>query len=327
MSTPIRGTVVAVCSAEVKGPKQAIASGRLVAGRGLEGDAHAGDWHRQLSLLDEAAIQTMRTRGLQLEPGAFGENLVLAGIELDRLGIGSVLQLGEAELELTQVGKVCHSRCRIYHQVGDCIMPRAGVFARVLNGGMVEPGALVRVLRAVDRATPQAAVVTVSDSTAWEAAADTSGPAVVRMLEKRLGAHIAVTTVVADEEDQLITRLHDLCDRALDLVITTGGTGCAARDRTPEATRQVIEREVPGLAEAMRSASSRITPHAWLQRGICGIRGSTLILNLPGSRKGATENLEAVLPVLGHAVALLRGDTTHPEHDRDRHGPGAPTSG
>ncbi len=115
-------------------------------------------------------------------------------------------------------------------------------------------------------------------------------------------------------------RLGDLAGRGLDLVVTVGGTGCAHRDRTPEATRSVIDRFIPGLAEAMRLASAGITPHAWLQRGVCGILGSTVVINLPGSRKAAVENLTTILEPLRHAVDHVRGRATHPESDRERGG-------
>lgn len=308
-----------VCTSKKKGTvKRAVPGARIVAGHGIEDDAHAGAWHRQISLLDEADIDRMRVKGLDLAPGAFGENLVTEGLDLDALGIGSRIAVGEAELEIAQIGKVCHTRCAIYHRTGDCIMPRAGIFARVLRGGEVRPGLPIEVRRRVPREATQAAVLTVSDSCAAGAATDTAGPAVIRILEEELGANIAFAGVEPDEQERLEARLRDLTGRGLDLVFTAGGTGLGPRDVTPEATRAIIEREAPGLAEAMRAASARITPHALLQRGVCGVRRSTLVVNLPGSEKAATENLRVILPALGHAVRMLRGDTAH-ANDPRRH--------
>jgi len=119
---------------------------------GLEGDAHAGEWHRQLSLLDIADIRTMEARGLTLAPGTFGENLVVEGVDLSVLGIGSRLAVGDSELRITQIGKECHDRCAIYAAAGDCIMPRRGLFAEVLRGGPIAPGSAVRVLEVQLRA-------------------------------------------------------------------------------------------------------------------------------------------------------------------------------
>ena len=144
----MQGEVAFVCISEKKGtPKHAIPSGELVAGFGLAGDAHGGDWHRQVSLLDEADIDFMRSKGLNLKPGAFGENLVVRGLSLDSLGIGTRLAVGEARLEITQVGKECHTRCAIYYQAGDCVMPKEGIFVKILSGGPIKVGDPVEVLQ------------------------------------------------------------------------------------------------------------------------------------------------------------------------------------
>ena len=134
--------VIAVNRSAAKGvPKQSIPSGTFIAGFGLEGDAHAGDWHRQVSLLDWGSFVKMTDRGASgLEPGCFAENITTENIALDALRIGERLRIGAAVLEITQIGKECHQHCAIYQQVGDCVMPREGVFARVLRGGTVFPG-------------------------------------------------------------------------------------------------------------------------------------------------------------------------------------------
>ncbi len=317
------GTLLAVCVSARKGTvKRAVERARLLPEHGIEGDAHAGPWHRQVSLLDIGDIAAMRAQGLELEWGAFGENLVVEGVDLSRIGIGTRLEVGAAELEVTQIGKECHTRCAIYHRTGDCIMPRAGVFARVVRGGEVAPGEAVRVVRAVPREAIQVAVLTVSDSRAAGLAEDTAGPAVARLLAERLGAHVAWYGIEPDDRERLEARLRDLVGRGLDLVLTAGGTGFGPRDVTPEATRAVMEREAPGLAEAMRAASREATPHAVLQRGVAGIARRTLIVNLPGSERAARENLEAILPALPHAVGLLRGHTAHAGDPRVRGGAG-----
>lgn len=125
--------------------------GRLLAGKGLEGDAHAGDWHRQVSLLAVESIARIRERGLAVSPGDFAENITTSGIRLWELPLGTRLALGKGVLlEVTQIGKECHSRCAIFHQVGDCVMPREGLFARVLQGGTIGPGDSICVLSPED---------------------------------------------------------------------------------------------------------------------------------------------------------------------------------
>ena len=151
-------------------------------------------------------------------------------------------------------------------------------------------------------------ILTLSDRSARGERADSSGPALARLIEAE-GWSITKQSLLPDDEPSIREILIDWADSSeLDVILTTGGTGFSPRDVTPEATRAVIERDAPGLAEAMRAASLKITPHAMLSRIVAGIRRKTLIINLPGSPKGALENLQVVLPVLPHAVQLLNED-------------------
>ncbi len=154
----------------------------------------------------------------------------------------------------------------------------------------------------------RAAILTVSDRSAQGLRNDASGPKLIEMLQS-LGIEVAWSAVVPDDEDAISKMLISWADDSgADLILTTGGTGLSPRDVTPEATMAVVERFVPGMAEAMRMASLRKTPHAMISRAVVGVRGTTLIINLPGSPKGAIENLEAVLPALEHAIAKIQGD-------------------
>ena len=155
----------------------------------------------------------------------------------------------------------------------------------------------------------KAAVVTISDTRTPEN--DLSGNELVRLL-LGAGVEVFIRRSSTDDLDAISGLLLEICERGdIDLVLTTGGTGFAPRDNTPEATRSVIEREAPGLAEAIRRNTSASTPLAMLSRGLCGIRDNVLIINLPGSPKAVRECFEVVRPVLGHAVALLRGQKPH----------------
>ncbi|MBD1400133.1 MOSC domain-containing protein [Pelovirga terrestris] len=141
------GKIVAVCISAAKGERKTpVAKVTLRENHGIVDDAHAGDWHRQISLLAKESIDKMRAMGLDVDNGDFAENLTTLGIDLPALPIGSRLQIGEVLLEVTQIGKECHTRCAIYHQAGDCVMPKEGIFARVLSGGEVTPGAQLEVL-------------------------------------------------------------------------------------------------------------------------------------------------------------------------------------
>jgi molybdenum cofactor synthesis domain-containing protein len=151
-------------------------------------------------------------------------------------------------------------------------------------------------------------ILTLSDRSSRGERADVSGPALANQIQAE-GWSVVRQEILPDDESAIRALLIDWTDSGeMDVILTTGGTGFSPRDVTPEATRAVIERHVPGLAEAMRSASLRITPHAMLSRIVTGIRKRTLIINLPGSPKAALENLEIVMPVLPHAIQLLRDD-------------------
>ncbi len=156
--------------------------------------------------------------------------------------------------------------------------------------------------------TIRAAVLTISDKGSRGERPDTSGPAVQALLEQA-GIAVVYMEIIPDERGEIARRVVACCDDVgCDLVLTTGGTGVAPRDVTPEATRSVIDRELPGFGEAMRMESLKITPHAVISRAMAGIRGRSLIINLPGSPKAARENLVTVLPSLAHAIAKIQDD-------------------
>lgn len=135
------GKIMAVCISEKRGTqKKNIDKVRLIENFGLEGDAHGGNWHRQVSLLSYEKVRAFEEKGISVEDGAFGENLLVEGFDFKTLPVGTRFRCGEVLLEMTQIGKECHSHCEIYQAVGDCIMPREGVFARVLHGGMIQIG-------------------------------------------------------------------------------------------------------------------------------------------------------------------------------------------
>ncbi len=156
----------------------------------------------------------------------------------------------------------------------------------------------------------RAGVLTLSDAGSRGERVDTSGPAIYRWLTE-FGVEIAQTAILADDPEAIEAALREWVAAGLDLILTTGGTGLGPRDHTPEATRRVIEREAPGIAELMRAAGLAHTPMAALSRGVAGIAGGTLIINLPGSEKAVRENLEALGPILEHALTLIGGRTEH----------------
>ena len=302
------GKVIAVCISERKGTqKTEVQSVRLVPEWGIEGDAHAGKWHRQVSLLALEKIEAFRERGAEVGFGAFGENIIVEGFDLRNLPVGTRFRIGDALLELTQIGKECHTHCAIYHQVGDCIMPREGVFTIVVEGGTVKAGDTVEMIEAAPDRAFTAAWITLSDKGAAGEREDRSGPLIGEILTEA-GYNVVEGVLIPDEPALLKRELMRLSDqRQVNVIFTTGGTGFSKRDRTPEATADVCERMTPGISEAIRAYSMTKTPNAMLSRATAGIRRDTLIINLPGSPKAVRECLEFLLRPLEHGLEIMLG--------------------
>lgn len=303
------GKLRAICISEKRGTeKTEVPEAEIKKEWGICNDAHGGNWHRQISLLSGEKIDEFRSRGADIANGAFGENLIIEGYDLRALPVGTRFRIGEVLLELTQIGKECHSHCEIYKRMGDCIMPREGVFAVVIEEGHIKKGDPVTVLPASADRPFTAAVITLSDKGAAGEREDKSGPLIVSMLEEA-GYDVVEAMLLPDARGPLEYQMKRLADqRQVSLILTTGGTGFSERDITPEATKAVCDRMARGIAEAIRGYSMTITKRAMLSRAESGIRKKTLIVNLPGSPKAVKEALEFVLPELAHGLGILRGE-------------------
>lgn len=302
------GIIRGICISERRGTqKTEVPEADLKVNWGIEGDAHGGNWHRQVSLLSLEKIEAFREKGADVNFGAFGENLIVEGFDFSSLSVGSRFQIGEAELEMTQIGKECHSHCAIYQTMGDCIMPREGVFAEVRKPGYIRVGDEVILLPEDPERPLTAAVITLSDKGAAGQREDKSGPVIVEELQKA-GYKVIETLLLPDDVTKIKAQLIRLSDqRQVNLILTTGGTGFSERDCTPEATLAVATRNAPGIAEAIRAGSMQITRRAMLSREASVIRHKTLIVNLPGSPKAVKECLDLVLDQLDHGIRILTG--------------------
>ena len=259
------GKVIVVCTSDRKGiQKKDVGTAHFSAEWGIDGDAHAGKWHRQISLLSADKIDAFNKRGANVIPGAFGENLVVEGFDFRALPVGTLLRCNDVLLEMTQIGKECHSHCEIYKKMGDCIMPREGVFARVLEPGTISVGDEMTIVPREGHFPWQAAVITLSDKGAAGERKDESGPAIAQRL-RDAGYAVVEEVLIPDDERILKQQLMRLCDqRQLDLILTTGGTGSAAQ-------------------EAIRAAADKAAPSITAS----AVRGKTLIIGSPEERMDA----------------------------------------
>jgi len=300
--------ITAVCISRDRGTrKEPVQSAVLIRDHGIQGDGHAGEGPRQLSILSDLSLQKMRSRGIDACHGCCGQNMDIDA-EVHTLVPGTRLKLGdEAVVTVTAIGKN-NEDGHADRVIEGNIFPEEGLFASVDRDGPVSPGDQVSLLR--ERGF-SVGILTVSDSACAGVYSDLTGPA---LMEDAAGNGLQPCryAVVPDEEELIEEKLKLWCDDGfLDLVFTAGGTGLSTRDVTPEATLNVMEREVPGIPEMVRQKSSAIVVTAWLSRARAGIRKRTLIINLPGSRKASLECAGFIYPVLDHALKILRGDVQH----------------
>ena len=303
------GKIIALCTSKIKGrQKEEIPEAFFIADYGMQDDAHSGNWHRQISFLDKEEIDKFNAKGANVNFGAFGENIVVSDINIHSLPVGTILKSGEVIFEISQIGKECHDHCAIYFKMGECIMPRLGTFAVVKQGGKIKKGDEIEIMEIKRPDKFIAAVITLSDAGYKGDREDLSGPCISKRL-KQENYEVVEEILLPDEPELLKKELIRLVDqRQVDLILTTGGTGFSARDLTPEATLAVMDRNAPGISEAIRAESLKITKHAMLSRGVSVIRKNTLIINLPGSPKACLESMDVFMSSLPHALGLLRGN-------------------
>jgi len=309
----MRGKVVSVNISDGKGTPKRPAPRVVVTVHGIEGDAHSGAWHRQISLLSEEAINRFSNElGRQIKPGDFAENITTSGLDLRQIRIRDHLRLGEVEVEVTQLGKKCHGDgCAIFRDTGKCVMPREGIFSRVIKTGSIEPGAVVKHL-----ARPvEILVITLSDRASRGEYEDRSGPKLREFLEKHfLNSPFRANIkglLLADEADALRETIKTTVGSGVDIIFTTGGTGIGPRDIAPDVILPFLDKEIPGIMEHIRLKYGQSKPSALLSRSVAGMIGATLIFALPGSVKAVEEYMTEILVNLEHCLLMLAGIDAH----------------
>lgn len=281
--------------------------------RGIVGDAHAGMWHRQVSMLGQETIdQFIEASSRQTAPGEFAENITCVGVDLAAAAILDRFRIGAVELELTQIGKKCHGDgCAIYQEVGNCVMPKQGVFCRVVSPGKASPGDAIEHLPRPLRVL----TITLSDRASAGEYEDRSGPRARQVLAEFFGPsrwHEQIDgMLIPDDAERLEAELTGAVDSGVDVVFTLGGTGVGPRDITPETVRSVCEKTLPGIMENIRMKFGADKPSALLSRSVAGVAGKTQIYALPGSVRAVEEYLGEILKTLEHTIFMLHGLDTH----------------
>ncbi|MFH1615573.1 MAG: molybdenum cofactor synthesis domain-containing protein [Planctomycetota bacterium] len=307
------GRVISVNISVQKGTIKQPAAEILIDRYGVVNDAHAGLWHRQVSLLSREDIDSFtKIVGRQIKPGEFAENITIAGIDLGQAAVLDRFHIGQVELQVTQIGKECHGdACAIYLQVGKCVMPKKGIFCRVINGGKIKPGDPVEYLPRHMRFL----VVTLSDRAFTGRYTDRSGPRAKQILEQYFVDkrwHYQIDNILlSDDTDKLSEVLTKAIDDKVDVIFTLGGTGIGPRDITPETITAVCDKIIPGIMENIRIRYSRKNSCALLSRSIAAIARETQIYALPGSVRAVEEYLTEILKILEHAILMVHGLDAH----------------
>lgn len=305
--------VVSVNVSEKKGTVKTPAVEIFLNHNGVENDAHSGNWNRQISLLGMSSIRKFEEQaGRKINPGEFAENITLDGFDYLKTHPLDRLTTGEVEIEITQIGKECHgTSCSIFREVGDCVMPKEGIFARVLHPGKVKAGDVFEFHPRMYRAL----VVTLSDRASSGEYEDKSGPRLQEILksffrEKGLNLFIHYA-LIPDDRHKLEELVHQAKDELVDLVFTTGGTGIGPRDFTVDIIKPMLDKEIPGIMEMIRMKYGAEKVQALISRSVAGVMGKSLVFTLPGSVKAVNEYMEEIQKSLMHLLYMLHGLDMH----------------
>ena len=281
---------------------------------GVKNDAHSGKWNRMVSLLGTESFEKMSNdAGRKIAFGEFAENITTEGIKLyETLPLDRFI--GEnVELEVTQIGKKCHgSNCQIFQEVGNCVMPKEGIFARVIKqGNLSTADSFIYKPRII-----KVGIITLSDRASQGLYKDQSGKDIQKLMqiffEEKKRAVSFVYELIPDDAVLLKEKLQSLVDQKCDIIITTGGTGIGPKDLTPDIVQPMLDKEIPGIMDLIRMKYGEIHPSALTSRSIAGVIDQSLVYCLPGSPRAVKEYLEEIQKTLMHSIYMI--------HTLDLHG-------
>jgi molybdenum cofactor synthesis domain-containing protein len=279
---------------------------------GVKNDAHAGSWHRQVSMLGTESFKKFsEIAGREIAYGEFAENITTEGMELFKTTPLDRFSNHEIELEVTQIGKKCHGdSCAIFREVGNCVMPKEGIFVRVIKGGAIKTGDILEYHPKIFKTL----IITLSDRASKGEYADKSGPKVKEALETFAAfSHFKLSienVVIADDASELKNILKG-AKESYDFIFTTGGTGIGPRDITVDVVKPMLDKEIPGIMDMIRMKYGMEKPNALISRSIAGLMNNTMIFVLPGSVKAVNEYMSEITKILQHLVLMLYSIDAH----------------
>ncbi len=281
--------------------------------QGIEGDAHAGNWHRQISILAEESIRKFEEQqGRKVGYGEFAENITTIGFPIHQAHFLDRLVGSDVEIEITQIGKKCHGKkCAISVETGDCIMPIEGVFGRVIKGGKLKVGDTLTYQPKVFKVK----VITLSDRAYQGVYDDLSGAKLVSLSKDWFAKHnlkCEVEKIILPDEKALLEKeLNKSFEQDFDIIYTTGSTGIGPRDIAPDVIMQLLDKEIPGVMDLIRLKYGKENSNALISRSVAGVKNKTLVFAIPGSVKAITEYMEEINRILLHSIYMLHGIDKH----------------
>lgn len=279
---------------------------------GVKNDAHAGHWHRQVSLLGvESLKKAEEQNNRKFNFGDFGENITTEGLELYKTNILDRFVSGDVVLEVTQIGKKCHKGCEIMKISGNCIMPVEGIFCRVIQTGKLQvSNELTYIPRKI-----KISVITLSDRAYNGIYKDKSGSHAAKMLKDFFAGNNRPVqlekVIIPDDEVMLYDAVNKAVEEGTDIIVTTGGTGIGSRDITPDVVQKMLDKEIPGIMELIRYKYGSAKPNALLSRSIAGVIKQSLVYVLPGSVGAVNEYLTEITPTLEHSLRMINNIDSH----------------
>ncbi len=280
---------------------------------GIEGDVHAGKWHRQVSLLAEESILSFESElGRKIGFGEFAENITTQGFAVHKTKPFDRFITSEIELEVTQIGKKCHgTNCEIFQQTGNCVMPKEGIFCRVIKTGILRKNDELTYIPKVFRIK----VITLSDRAFEGIYQDKSGQLIEKLTKDwfQNQNYLCETNrvIIPDEKELLEKELNLAVKENFDIIYTTGSTGIGPRDIAPDIINRFMDLEIPGIMDLIRMKYGMEKPNALLSRSVAGVKNKTLIFSVPGSTKAVNEYLTEIHKILMHSFLMLYGIDSH----------------